>query len=53
MEGHQDSASEEWDAKVGPIIKKALEEGRIPIECIEYVEYDDMFMAKVVVYKEC
>ena len=38
MEGHQDSASEEWDAKVKPIIEKAMKEGRLPIECIEYVE---------------
>ena len=34
-------------------IEKALEEGRIPIECIEEIEIADGYYVKSVVMKEC
>ena len=34
------------------IIKKAMKEHRLPIECIEEVD-NGFYTAKVVVYKEC
>ena len=34
------------------IIKKAMAEFRLPIECIEEVD-NGLYTAKVVVYKEC
>ena len=52
MEGSEDIASEEWDAKVKPIVKEALAKGRIPIECIKWVDVGD-FEVKTVVFHEC
>ena len=52
MEGSEDTISEEWDAKIEPIIKKALAEGRIPIECVEWVDMGP-YEVKTIIYKEC
>ena len=53
MERPEDIASEEWDAKVKPIIEKALAEFRIPTECIKYVDITEDYRIKTVQFIEC
>ena len=40
-----------FDDKCSEIIKKAQEEGRIPIECMKEIEVGD-FMARAIIFKE-
>lgn len=41
-----------FDKSSEKIIRKAMEEARLPIECIEEAD-NGLYIAKVVVYKEC
>ena len=41
-----------YNKRAKEIIEKAMEQGRLPIECIEEVD-NGFYSAKVIVYKEC
>lgn len=46
-----DKLETEFETEVRDKIKQALAEGKIPMECIEYMEMGD-YEAKVVIFKE-
>lgn len=48
-----DNEDSEEERKFNEIIKEALEQGRIPIECIELIPISDEMAMKTVVAKEC
>ena len=50
---HGDHGDSEEERKFNDIIRKALEQGRIPIECIELIPVSDEMAMKTVVAKEC
>ena len=41
------------ERKFSGTIRKALREGRLPIECIEYIEIEEDVFLTTVVMKEC
>ncbi len=50
---HGDNGDSEEERKFNEIIKKALEEGKIPIECIELIPISEDMAMKTVIAKEC
>jgi len=48
-----DNELSEKERKFEAILKKALEEGKIPIECIELVPISEEMAVKTIVAKEC
>lgn len=50
---HGDNGASEEEREFNRIIKEALEQGRIPIECIELIPISDEMAMKTVVAKEC
>lgn len=49
----RDNGESEEERKFQEIIREALEAGRVPIECIEYVQVTEDMAVKTVVMKEC
>lgn len=50
---HRDNGDSEEERKFNEILKKALSEGRIPIECIELIPVSEDMAMKTIVAKEC
>lgn len=48
-----DNELSEEERKFQDIIREALKQGRIPIECIEYIQVSEDMAMKTVVAKEC
>ena len=49
----RDNGESEEERKFQETVAQALEEGRIPIECIEYIQVSEDMAVKTVVMKEC
>ncbi len=49
----RDNGDSKEEREFQAILRRALREGRIPIECIEEIEVSDDIYMKTIVMKEC